>query len=125
MWHGLRKRWLMGALVILAALAAWAIIAPPRWWLNLIKPVDLSDPVASGELLVIKYGCTDCHRIEGQGALTAPDLSGVTERLDDAELRLWLRSPRSIRPGTAMPDFNLSDAEVEAIVAYLTALSQP
>ncbi len=121
----LQKRWPFGAAILLMAIALGLIAAPPRWWLNLTKPVDLSDPAASGEKLVAEYGCRDCHRIGGQGALTAPDLSGVTGRLDDASLRLWLRDPRARDRRTAMPNFHLSDSEIEAIAAYLAALDRP
>ncbi len=121
----LPKRWLFGAAIVLVAIALWLIAAPPRWWLNLTKPVDLGDPVAAGEMLVAEYGCRDCHRIGGQGALTAPDLSGVTARLDGAGLRLWLRNPRALNRSTAMPNFHLSDSEIEAMVAYLAALDRP
>ncbi|MBI4762058.1 MAG: hypothetical protein HZC39_12925 [Chloroflexi bacterium] len=31
----------------------------------------------------------------------------------------WLANPRSMRPGTPMPNFYLSDSEIQAIMAYL------
>jgi len=102
--------------------AAWLLAAPPRWWLNLTKPVDLSRPVQAGAELVDGYNCRHCHRIAGRGALTAVDLDGVTKRLDAAALRLWLRKPRQVRPDTAMPNLRLSDPEIEAIIAYLSDL---
>lgn len=120
----LQERWPFGAAIILMAITLWLIAAPPRWWLNLTKPVDLGNPVATGETLVAEYGCRDCHRIDGQGALTAPNLSGVTERLDDASLRLWMRNPRAFNRSMAMPNFHLSDSEIEAIAAYLAALDR-
>lgn len=103
-------------------LGLWLLLAAPRWWLNLTKPVDLSNPVQAGARVVEKYDCRGCHRIDGRGALKAPDLAGVTERLDEVSLRLWLRAPRAVKGGTAMPNFHLSDAEIEAIVAYLETL---
>lgn len=110
------KRWLILALVVLIG---WMVIAPPRFVLNLIKRVDLSDPVAAGEQVVAKYRCRSCHTIGGEGALIAPDLAGVTQRHDPFVLRLWLRNPRKVKANTAMPNFNLSDSEIEAIIAYL------
>jgi mono/diheme cytochrome c family protein len=106
----------------LAALALWLLLAPPRWWLNLTKPVDLSDPVRAGALVVEKYDCRGCHQIDGRGSLKAPDLAGVTERLDNVSLWLWLGNPKAVKSNTAMPNFHLSDSEIEAVVAYLTAL---
>jgi len=106
----------------LAAIALWLLLDPPRWWLNLTKPVDLSDPARAGARLVEKYDCRSCHRIEGRGALKGPDLAGVTERLDEVSIRLWLVNPKAVKGDTAMPNFHLSDPEITAIVAYLEAL---
>lgn len=100
----------------------WLIFSPPRWWLNLTKSVDLSNPAVTGEQLVADYNCRRCHRVGGGGSLKAPDLAGVTERLDDVSLRLWLRNPKAVKGNTPMPNFHLSDSEVEAIVAYLQKL---
>ncbi len=112
----------MAAAVVAAIL--WLSFAPPRWWLNLTKPVDLSDPASAGAQIVEKYECRSCHRVDGQGATLAPYLNGVTERLDSVSLRLWLRNPRAVKGNTAMPNFHLSDGEIEALVAYLQTLDR-
>lgn len=107
-------------------IVAWLWFIPPRWWLNFIKPVDLTDSVAAGQLLVEKYECRECHLIgEGGNRLRAPDLNHVMERLDSVSLRLWLQDPRSIRWKTLMPNFHLSDPEIDAIVSYLNSLNHP
>jgi nitric oxide reductase subunit C len=103
---------------------AWLVFAPPTWWLNLTKEVDLTDPVRTGTALVEAYDCRRCHQVDGRGALKAPDLAGVTGRLDRVALRLWLRNPRAIDGNTAMPTFHLSDSEIDAIVAYLEFLDR-
>ncbi len=116
------KQYGLIGLALVIALVLWLTFAPPRFWLNLTKPVDLGDPVAAGIQVVEKYDCRSCHRIEGRGALIAPALDDVAVRLDDVSLRLWLRNPRAIKGNTAMPNFHLSDSEIEAIVAYLESL---
>lgn len=58
----------------------------------------------------------------------APNLDGVTLRSADpvhVTLRLWLRDPRAVKGDTAMPNFRLSDSEIEAILAYLVETDQP
>lgn len=112
----------MPALLTLIALLIWLMVAPPRWWLNLTKPVDLRDAPRAGAQIVERYGCRSCHMIAGRGALKAPDLAGVSQRLDRVALRLWLMNPRAIDARTAMPNFHLSDAEIDALVAYLRQL---
>ena len=109
---------LMGVTVLL--LVAWVVLAPPRFWLNMTKSV--TPTAATGAQLVAQYECRACHRIAGQGALKAPGLDGVTLRNDDpvhVTLRLWLRDPGAVKGDTAMPNFRLSDSEIEAILAYL------
>jgi mono/diheme cytochrome c family protein len=124
MKSGARTR-LVGVAVALAALAVWLAAAPPVWWLNLTRP-PVTDPVAVGRALVAEQGCRDCHRVGGQGALVASNLAGITARLDEAELRLWLRSPRQAAGGpTGMPAFRFSDGELGAIIEYLRALDAP
>lgn len=105
--------------LLLALLAFWFAVSPPRWWLNLTKSVDLTNPAETGRRLAEQYDCRQCHTIDGRGALKAPGLAGITERLDSVSIRLWLRNPRAVKGNTAMPNFHLSDTEIEAIIAYL------
>lgn len=75
--------------------------------------------------LVGDYDCRGCHQIGGEGAIKAPGLTGITQRVEDpilVSLRLWLRNPKAIERNTAMPNFNLSDSEIDAILAYLAEL---
>ncbi len=111
------------AIVLVIGIILWFVLAPPRFWLNMTKSVTPS--AATGEQLVVEYNCRQCHRIGGEGALKAPDLTGITQRAGDpalVDLRLWLRNPKAVKPNTAMPNFHLSDSEIEAILLYLTAL---
>lgn len=116
-----RNRIFLAALAV-ALVALWFLLNPPRWWLNAIKPVDLTDPARTGAQLVEKYDCRNCHTVGGRGALKAPDLAGVTGRLDNVSLWLWLGNPKAVKSNTAMPNFHLADGEIEAIVAYLRSV---
>ncbi len=87
----------------------------------------------SGERVFHDEACGNCHAITGRGfnGRVAPDLThiasrstlgaGVTEDTP-ADLRAWLRDPQSIKPGSHMPDFDLTDAKVDALLAYLEEL---
>jgi cytochrome c2 len=79
--------------------------------------------VEVGEQLINQYGCRGCHRIGGVGALKGPDLAEITQRVSDpaqVTLRLWLQNPKAIKADTAMPNFYLSDSEIDAMLAYLS-----
>jgi cytochrome c oxidase subunit 2 len=41
---------------------------------------------------------------------------------DPAFLRRWIANPQAIKPGTLMPDLNLSEQQVNDVVAYLGTL---
>lgn len=118
----MKRKFVFGGVTAVLLLIIWFTFAPPRFWLNLTKPVDLTNAAVAGEEMVAVYDCRSCHRIAGQGALKAPALDDVVTRLDDVSLRLWLRNPKAIKGNTAMPNFHLSDSEIEAIVAYLESL---
>jgi len=88
-----------------------------------------------------RAGCPACHGAPGAAGETAsaPDLAGVGARLSGGAIRLWIAAPTAIDPETAMPPFYvagqrdgaedplyggpaLTAAEIEDLVAYLTAL---
>lgn len=112
------RKFVFAAFVILFLI--WLLISPPQFLGDLLKSVDMSDPVAAGEILVRKYDCVSCHTISGVGRPFGPSLDGVTESRDVQTLRKWLGDPTSMKPDTSMPDFNISADEIEAIIAYLT-----
>ena len=106
------------------------------------KPGD----AANGKKVVIgrkKGNCLACHVMpipeEQFHGLTGPDLHGVGDRMDEAELRMRIVDPKIIDSDTMMPSFYrtadlhrvlkkfqgktiLSAQEVEDVVAYLMTL---
>ncbi|RMG13855.1 MAG: hypothetical protein D6731_11110 [Planctomycetota bacterium] len=80
---------------------------------------------------IFKAKCLACHT-RGKGDVVGPDLAGVTERRDEAWLRKWLKDPDSMLASdptakellakyknVPMPNQNLSDADIDALLAYL------
>lgn len=114
------KRTLIVTIGVVVAILAWLLLAPPQAWLDTTRNVEPTAVVGAG--LVDANDCRSCHRIAGEGALRAPNLDGVTERMTTDELRTWLADPSSVKPDTAMPRFRLSSTEMEAIIAYLNEL---
>jgi cytochrome c2 len=83
-----------------------------------------------GAALFLAKGCASCHVHSRNdytvvqdsfgyvGAYnTGPDLTDF--HADSDFLSRWLSSPKSIRPKTGMPDLNLSEAEIAALIAFL------
>ncbi len=89
-------------------------------------------PAAQGRQLFATSACVGCHTIRGlSGGRVGPDLTHVGSRRTIAggiltntpeHLASWLRDPPAIKPGSLMPDLRLTDAQVAALVAYLTSL---
>lgn len=88
---------------------------------------------ATGDELFMSSGCGGCHAIRGTDAdaTYGPDLTHLASRATlaagtlantPANLRRWIRDPQHVKPGNHMPDLGLSDADVDALSAYLETL---
>ena len=80
-------------------------------------------PEAGGSLestaTTIRYGCRGCHVIEGQGGVVAAELDTLFERREVDWIRVQLQDPRAHNPTTVMPNFGLTNAQVDAIIETL------
>jgi cytochrome c oxidase subunit 2 len=96
-------------------------------------PAPVSAAARQGKLIFQRRTCAACHRIAGSAAAgtVGPDLSHLASRETLAsgaapntreELARWLADPNSIKPGSHMPNLQLSPAEVGDLVAYLEGL---
>ena len=88
----------------------------------------LTDSVARGKLVWEKNACINCHTILGEGAYFAPELGNVFLRHGgDKDLAAarefikgFIKSQPSGTPGRRqMPNFKLSDGELDDIVNFL------
>jgi len=88
-----------------------------------------------------RQACASCHAVwEGdgpRGPAVGPDLThlfsrtefvGAIHDLEPGKLREWLANPNALKPmqyevnGIGMPNLNLTDEELDALVAYLQTL---
>lgn len=81
-------------------------------------------------------GCYACHSFPGyeRGRKRGPDLRRIGAKVSADWMRQWLRSPKAVKPATWMPEFwqaadfegdGRGGVEVEAVVSYLLANSEP
>ena len=121
---------------IAAFLATTGAIALPP-----VPVIDAEeDPVAKGGELIRSVGCLACHTWQTAGPAASeagrPDerpafawgggsLDRVADKLTPEAIALQLRAPERWNPDHRMPRFELSEQEVAAIVAALTAGSTP
>jgi mono/diheme cytochrome c family protein len=78
--------------------------------------------IAQGQQLFADKGCYGCHTIGTAGTPIAPDLRQAAARYPEPTLARWLRDPSAQEPTRHMPDLKLSEAEANALAAYLNSL---
>jgi mono/diheme cytochrome c family protein len=98
----------ISALLLAAAMTACSLKPP-------------TGPVA-GKAYFTQVGCVSCHRVGSSGSAVGPDLTMVGFRHSEKWLDVWLQNPAAWKPGTLMPNKQLSPAAREAIVSYMATL---
>jgi cytochrome c oxidase subunit II len=104
-----------------------------RWIREQRRPAVTSDTVSQGRQIFETTACINCHAIAGTVAngRFGPDLTHLMSRDTIAagaaintpeNLRLWIRNPNAIKPGSLMPAMELNDQELDALAAYLETL---
>lgn len=78
--------------------------------------------VDRGRMVFRDQGCYGCHTAEGMGTPIGPDLSRIGAKRNETDLARWLRDPSTHRPSAHMPKIQLTEAEVQALTAYLGSL---
>jgi len=103
-------------------------------WVTAQQQAAVQEPQASaGKRVFETTACINCHAVAGTPAngRFGPDLthlmsrstlgSGAAENTP-ANLRLWIQNPDAFKPGSLMPAMKLSDADLDAVTAYLETL---
>ena len=93
-----------------------------------LKLAGMAPVVVSGALTALEPPgyfntiCVACHAVGGRGGGVGPALDGVANRYTEVELHTWLSDPPAVKPGTAMPNLNLSDELRSELVDWLITL---
>lgn len=91
---------------------------------------SISEPSISqvelGRQLFVAKGCITCHANERAGidsswgpVMKAPNLSSFSASPE--ALRLRLKDPSAVKSDTWMPDLDLSDAEIDALISFINS----
>lgn len=94
--------------------------------------IAAADPkAAEGEALFMAKGCIGCHSLNSIGTpkgMLGPNLAGIGVRKmiaggwlpnSDENLHRWIKTPQAVKEGVLMQVPEMTDAEVDALVAYL------
>jgi len=109
-----------------------------EWIAAQAEPAEVVEEglAAQGQELFLERQCLTCHTVDGHpdnlDLRIGPDLThwnsreefagGILDVQSDDDITAWLRDPQAEKPGTQMTNLNLSDADIEALVAYLRTL---
>jgi cytochrome c oxidase subunit II len=122
-----------------ARMALW-VVAEPQEKFNAWRQgqTQTSIPPATdsqkrGQQVFLTSTCVMCHAINGTpaGSNIGPNLTHVASRTMIAAATLvntrehlaqWIKDPQQFKVGTRMPQNNLSDADLQALVDYLQSL---
>ena len=103
-------------------------------WAHNQQRIGRQDPqVALGQHIFETESCMNCHTIKGTAATGrfGPDLTHLMSRAtiasgiapnNRANLSDWIKSPDHLKKGSLMPAMQLSDDQIDAVVAYLSTL---
>jgi mono/diheme cytochrome c family protein len=85
------------------------------------ETVEEAPILSRGRALMAQSGCFACHGVRGHDAFRsqAPPLGTLAMKTGGAWLSRWLRGPRRVDPNATMPNFHLSDTEIEELSHYL------
>ena len=104
-----------------------------RWIEQQRQLARATDAASQGKVVFETSPCLGCHRVAGLAGNGeyGPDLTHLMSRDTIASgaapntsenLHNWIRDPSSIKPGATMPALQLSDKQIDAVVAYLETL---
>jgi cytochrome c oxidase subunit 2 len=118
----------------------FTVVAVPQdefdaWIREQQEPADRPTGLAAqGEQLFNGQPCIACHAIEGNPSAIGeigPNLTHFASRerfagswLENNTENLydWLKDPPAIKPGSKMPNYNLTDEQINLLIAYLQSL---
>jgi len=104
-----------------------------QWVAAQRQAIAAQDAVARGRQVFETNACASCHTVKGTRAhgTYGPDLthlmsrrtlgSGVATNTRD-HLKIWVRDPALMKPGALMPAMNLSENDLDNLVAWMGTL---
>jgi mono/diheme cytochrome c family protein len=97
--------------------------------LGLAVPAMAQDAKATGEKVYVDQKCSICHSIAGKGNAKGA-LDEVGSKLSADDIRAWITDAKAMTAKTKaarkpeMKTYTLSKEDVDALVAYLSAMKK-
>ncbi|GIX54325.1 nitric oxide reductase subunit C [Sphaerotilus sulfidivorans] len=85
----------------------------------------ITPQVVAGKKIWETRNCIGCHTLLGEGAYFAPELGNVYPRRGGEFIKVWMKAQPTHTPGRRqMPQFNLTDQQLDDLVEFLKWTSQ-
>ncbi len=102
-------------------------------WVREQQQLARRGALSAGQRVFESTACVNCHTVSGTSAKGrfGPDLTHLMSRDTIAagaasntpdKLRLWIKNPDAIKPGSKMPAMGLNDQDLDAVTAYMETL---
>ena len=86
---------------------------------------NITAEVTAGKHIWETRNCVGCHSLLGEGAYFAPELGNVYVRRGGDFIKVWMKAMPTNSPGRRqMPQFHLTDEELDNLVAFLKYVSE-
>ena len=86
---------------------------------------NITAEVTAGKHIWETRNCVGCHSLLGEGAYFAPELGNVYVRRGGDFIKVWMKAMPTNVPGRRqMPQFHLTDEELDQLVAFLKYVSE-
>jgi len=82
------------------------------------------DFATQGALIYQKSFCGSCHLLNGVGMKIGPPLNGLGKRRSKGWVEQHFRNPQATSPGSIMPAYKFSPAQMQDIISYLFVLPE-
>lgn len=88
------------------------------------EETTLSESAQAGQAIFEEVNCLMCHLLNGEGGGLddAPDLAGVSQRLDPEKMKAWLKDHLYEEPRLSMFEEDPTDQDIANLTDYLQTL---
>lgn len=88
------------------------------------RPAD-GDAAAARGYAIFRERCFKCHAMNREGGHVGPELNvpqNILEYRPEAQVRAYIRNPASFRYGNMPPHVDFTEADFDALIAYLRSM---
>lgn len=126
----MRSKMLLAAVVALFGIGSVVSVSTVSAQTKKKKPAPIAKGNAEkGKKIFLESGCLACHKAEGKGGVTGPDLSGIGKnaKWTDAKMTAVIRDPKKVLKSEKMPAYpvdKISAKDLADLLAYTHTLKQ-